>query len=479
MSSLSKSSNPAGEKTLIILNGLNFKTWFRQLLHKCETSFGAIGQNIVNGATNPIVLEHQNPGNQPSELDERMNAFTNEVVPGSIKYTREPPLPGTLPPAPTAEDLEEWDDDDNTSLSPVVSPAAQHAIATKIVIFSMPLTKESHAQFNSDKASHSAKLEKFNLEKLKFRELDDAAYGYLRETITDGCQSTVKSDPNYQILLKRPADYFYRTRDYLNMTKKVFSTGNVRLMTKNILDIMNCSQGDSDLQVHLDDFEHTWTSVAASLEDPEHPGFVALPILKFSYLANSINKLSSSNQTAINNYFNKHETEMLPDSLTAELCKTSIGNLATFNGADPISQQGSALIAAPQSALAAAASAAASNKHFEYGAKDPTSKKPHCSNCHTLTKNDVKTIRGRTYKGPFYFYHSTSTCNRSAANSNAKANVAAVPTPAEQAPAPPTTPSQDITNIAVANANNAYYAKLWHQQNADALSMLSASSLPP
>ena len=448
-------SGTANSHVIILEGSESFRQWDQQTANKCETSYGAIGRNIADNSTNPIVLKHKHPGNKPSELEERINPFTGKHEKDTLKYTRaDPPA---LPPAPD-HSSDEASLSDNDSL---LDAAEVAVIAAKERIFAMPLLPDSHKQFNADMNAYNSGLEKHDGEKANLRTLDDICYKDLLATISLPCQSTIKTNPKYETLRKRPEDYYYRSRDYIALVRNTFSTGSVRLITANIIKCMNTPQGDAKtLPEHLQEFQHLWAATAASLEDPKNPGFVPLSVLKFAFLNNSLDRTTPSNYQAINNYYQKFDDQMLPDVLISELLKTSVGFLA--DKPDPTSQQGCALLAAVAPKTTAL--------KLAYGAKDPTKRNQHCSNCLTLTKDTEKTVNGVIYKGPFYFYHSLSKCNRSkndAAN-NAKAHLAVGPPPVA-APAPPALPQDPAISAHI----DAYFARLYLQQNADALSTIS------
>jgi hypothetical protein len=97
----------------------------------------------------------------------------------------------------------------------------------------------------------------------------------------------------------------------------------------------------------------------------------------------------------------------------------------------------------------------------------------------SLTKGKEKTVNGVTHKGPFFFYgHSKDNCTRQqneAAKAAKKALLAGTSGPTASAAAQPPASKMPSNNdlASMQNAHNAFYAQLYHQQNADALSMMS------
>ena len=436
-------NNLSTEETTTILSGNdNFFQWNIDIDEYLKTS-DRVGQHLYSGKD--IVLKHQHPGKKPSELDPRVNPLTKEIITGSLKYPREPPPPTS---------------DINYTVS-------------EEDIFSHPLTPASQIRFDKDTVAWTILQEKHQAEVSLLRKDDDICYRHVLKSISLSDQATIELDAQFKTLDKRPDDYFHRTKDYIAIARSKYSTGNVLFVTDHVISVIKTLQSNSiDFATHLQSFNRHWIIAKNSIESKEHPGYASLEKLKFAFLINSIDRSTDPNKTGINNYMVAHKDSMLPESLTKELVDQNISNLFGNNKPDATSEQASALISLQEPASAP--------KHLEYGAKNPTSKKPHCSNCHALTKSDVKTIRGRTYKGPFYFYHDTSTCNRTtshnaaAANSNAKAPKAMTVSPLTSAapPAAPPAPPLDF-----ANAANAYYADLWHKQQqhqqADAFSIMS------
>ena len=364
---------------------------------------GAIGSSLFEATT--IHMDNIHPGDEPSELDERLNPHTGLPIKNSQRYPREPvPLPN--------------DDEDVDSLSSSTNEAAP------LSTWDMPLKEESQTRLAKDKATYIAKLDKYNAEAIAKRAQDDALLQHMQSTIPNHLQSTIATHIDYHNFDTRPQTYYQRSKDYLHMTLSVFSTGNARLATKNIRRTVNDPQGETAIQIWLPTFEANWAFAVSSIEDPQHKGYVKLDALKFLFINSNINMENPANIQAVNNYHLAHKFAMLPQPLISELITQNLA--LSSHTADPISQQGSALIA----------------QKSTFGSKKPN-RDDHCTFC--LTDSG---------KSKLYFYHPLAKCNKkkaadakTAAKMPVTALLAAGPTTTTTAPAQPMWPPMEFEQM--------------------------------
>lgn len=427
----------------ILAGNANFQIWLQSLKKYVETRFGLIGQNLFS-PLNIITLDHPHPGgNEPNETDQRMNPITNVAVAGSLKYPRVP------------------------------LPDGEESFRS---IFDNPLQESAQLRLDKDIANYKSKIQHHKEETKSLRVLDDSCYAFIEEHLEPNLLDTIETHANWATFKTKSKDasYYMRSKDFLQMTTDVFSTGNMQLVVHNFIKTCIDPQGETPFTAWLSKHNGDWHSSIKALESKEHPGHVSIEFLEFSFMSYNLSD-NPANKTAKNNYYIKHgENITSPRLLIAELVSTNV-SLADPNKTDTTSQQGSALIAdSSQVSALLAAPTARPPITLPYGAKD-AKRGDHCGNCYTLTKGKEKKINGVTYTGPFYFYHSLTKCKRSkdAASNNTKAHLAAAGPP----PAPaPSAFTSDAAHLAIMQSHLQSYQQLCQQQQ-DALSMMSTSSL--
>ena len=408
-----------------ILDGnANFQSWSNSLQKLSETRYGQVGRNLFSDQ--PIQLDHPHPGEkEPSERDQRTNAITGELIPDSQKYARE------------------ITQDTSIEMSWV-----------------FPLKETSAARLNQDIASYKLDLKNHRAEIKALRAEDDILLAFIEDHMKDTLFAMIETHEEWDKHKILPSTYYLRSKSLLRMTTDVFSKGNVRLVVNNLLKTCIDPQGDTSYPEWQSNHNKNWGPAIKSIESQEHPGFIRTDCLEFAFMTHNLNQ-NPANITAQNNYYLKYQHVMNPRLLTSELVAQNV-SLADPRS-DPISQQGSALVASPPSALAASAST--------WGKKDPT-RSDHCTNCVSLTKGKERTVNGVAHKGPFYFYgHSKDNCNRQQKLDAAKATKKAL-LAGTSGPTAPATSNNDPASIQ--NAYNAHDAQLYHQNAvADAISVMS------
>ena len=361
----------------------DYKPWLKNIKQKFTTLCGATGQNLLamldNNTETPMSFRYPLPSSKPSEFDVRINPVSKlPVASGELLYARELPAP-VFGRAHTLEEL-----------------------------FEMPLTKEAQAAFDKAEAKYDLQHKNHHDEANTFRKDDDRALAFVMSTITSSALSILQTNAEMKFINDDPS-YFYRTRNLLKIINRQFATGNSSHLTNNLLALLNFHHIDGSFAVHLDSFNDQWNHLATGLEDPDNPGYIKLSDIQFILLMNSLNRSSPQSKQAINNYFTAYPdaNSFNPGALLKLLIDQHLGNLADLQTADPISEQGSALIA---------------SNIRPYGAGDPK-RDDHCKNCYDKTKGITKTIDGVLYTGPFKFYHKI--CHRNAREEQRKAKRAA------------------------------------------------------
>ena len=396
-----------------ILNGpQTFQKWNSELKQKSKSQSGLVGYHLYR-LTNPT-MTNQNPGDPPAETDERRNPKTNKIIAGSLVYPR--------------MDL----DLDNYTAN------------TADDIFDSPLTLAAQVKFDNDTKMHRANKKDYEMEARTLRDLDDSLFASMISTIDEATQAVIEMHPDYIALENRPSTYSSRSKDYLRMVTEQLSTGNMRLTSQNLLNIMNSPQGEKAFAAFLSHFESEWSSLTG-LEDPEHPGSIKIDHLKFMLLLHNLNRNTPANKQALNNFFSTNPSELSTAMLITALLTQNIGELAEVTS-DAASEQGSALIVSPSG-----------KKKFVAGAKN-ASRSDHCKYC-------LKTSGDKF----LYFYHPITECNRkkkdeAKATAAATAMVATAPTTAQES-------QQDLRDILM-------QVVLQQQQHSDSISALGNPSLP-
>ena len=364
-------------------------------------------------------MTNQNPGDPPAETDQRRNPKTNKIIEGSLVYSRV-----------------ELDLDNYTA-------------NTADDIFDSPLTLAAQAKFDNDTKMYRTNKKDFEMESRTLRDLDDSLLASMISTIDEATQAVIEMHPDYIALENRPSTYSSRSKDYLRMVTEQLSTGNMRLTSQNLLNIMSSPQGEKPFPAFLSHFESEWSSLTG-LEDPEHPGSIKIDTLKFMLLLHNLNRNTSANKQALNNFFSTNPSVPSTAMLITALLTQNIGELAEVTS-DAASEQGSALIVSPSG-----------KKKFVAGAKN-ASRSDHCRYC--LKASGDKCL---------YFYHLITECNRKKKD-EAKATAAATAMVATAPPtAPPTTAQesqQDLRDILM-------QVVLQQQQHSDSISALGNPSLP-
>ena len=432
------------------LNGTNnFTAWIHDVMKYAKTHGGTVGHNLFTDAD--IIPDYPHPGEPPRSTDMYVNPQTGETIHNTPKYAREP-----LPV-------------DEINLDTMLYPKPSKSI------FNTPLTEKGQMRFDKDVDRYDSNLKHHKDECKDLRGLDTGILQHVHRHIPDELLSLIELNEDYATYTALPSNFYHRTKKYLRIVSDVFSKGNVKLITNNLLKACIDPQGERSYPQWQATHNKNWAPAIKSIEDPEFPGMIKSSVLEFAFMTLNL-KDSIENKTAQNNYYIKHKFEMDPRALTSELVASNI-SLADYK-ADPISQQGSALMAA-SSPIALAAIATTSN----WGKKDP-SRSDHCTSCVDLTKGKEYTRNGVKLKGPFYFYnHNKDNCTRqqkinAAKARNTKANLAAAGLPATP-PAPSTTTLPSSNDIMIANMVDARLSQLLSiQNNNDILSMMSNSSHP-
>ena len=396
----------------------NFFSWNIHLRKETKVNFGNVGQAFLLGRTPK--LEYPNPGTPPDETDLRKHPVTKKTMqPHQLVYAREKTLPDETASLDgnSLNSLEQDDEEDP---------------------FRNNLTKEGQINLTNDKKEFGIARREHLQELVIHRNHDDALYKFILSSMDTSTQNLIEMHKDFSTLENQPPSYIGRARDYYQMVKSLLSTGNHRLASQNLLNLMNASQGETPFAEFLTNFENLYEFTAQSLEDPDHKGYVKLDKIKFMLFLHTLNRNIPANKQALNNYFSTHlNTEPDSKALINAVLTQSLGELAE-TPSDPLSEQGSALITTQP------------KTPFVRGNKKPH-RTDHCKYC-------LKTSDGK-----LYFYHPEKECIRKKKDDAATAKPSTA-TAHLAAAAPPTT--QEIL-AATANA----IADRW--QAADNISMMS------
>ena len=399
MSHLATTAFPAATAELKLSGPGNFKPWSKSLKQQLMTNYGATGQNLLalldHNIESPLPFRNKPPGARPTVFDVRLNAVTGlPVASGDLQFPRDPHPPVFEPKKNPADPLE--------------PPVPRKP--TREETFEMPLTNGARESFEKADAKYEQLLKLYSDEALTHRKDDDLALSFMISTISASAYSILQTNPEMKTINDDPS-FFYRARNFLKIINRQFATGNSSHITNNLLTLLNLRHENGSFADHLDDFKDRWNQLSISLEDPNNPGYIKSGDIHFTLLLNSLNRRSTPTMQAINNYFIAHpEANSLdPHALTKLLIDQHLGNLADHSFADPISEQGSALLSTP-------------SRRPPYGVGDPN-RSDHCKICYEKTKGKTKTIGPNVYTGPFKFYHAT--CHRLDRETKGKAKTAA------------------------------------------------------
>ena len=207
----SQTTPPITSNRLPILTGPTTAALFlkktRELL---LSSYGEIGQNILNSTTTTLV----DPGPCPHYNDPRLHPITGAPIPNTRKYART-----TKTAAQTADPT--FDDD------------------------TLPLTEAGEAKFNQDLKTWNINNDRYHRRLDKLRDIDDDLLTLLRDHISLDALEVIRSNPLHPAYLALPRTCITRSDHYLKIIDSQFSHGNATVSVTELTKYLMLIQGPS------------------------------------------------------------------------------------------------------------------------------------------------------------------------------------------------------------------------------------------
>ena len=365
MASLSsQSSNKPTPNILPPLTGVTDYPNLRYALEEIlQSNFGTTGQNILNKTSTTLI----NPGRTPAYNDERRHPVTGLPIPGSREYTQ--------------EDLTQ----EQTNLGPAFDKNLLDLKPTDKANL-----KDNISMWKKDTTTYLAQLKAHRAE-------DDSLLNLLKSACSPAILEVLKSNPLTPAFKKLPPECINRSKQFLDIMENQFSKGNSQLSVNELTKFLSLYQGPI-----------TTESTAAFLNRVDAHYQRILPILLHAtsvqqlaemllsmVILKGVNRTYSPTQRAIEIHLQTYAGNLSldhHDELKTGILALQDSDLHLTHSADPVSSQGSALIASPPDLLASALQA----KIPSVKGKQRDGRSDHCLYCFNTFKK--------------YYYHKEIAC---------------------------------------------------------------------